>query len=156
GTRDVGEAMPDVADTVLARDLGLDVLLAKDGGNAPRDLTHGVRLSTTNVVDVAGRIVGLEREATGARDVVHAHEIPALLAILENRRRMLIEEPRGENGEHAGIGIRECLTRSVDVEETERDSWYAVRAADHQTHALLIEFRKCVHRGERRTLRLRC
>jgi hypothetical protein len=47
-------------------------------------------------------------------------------------------EPK--NGEHAGIGVRQCLARTVDVEEAQRDRVHAIGLADDQRHLLLCVF----------------
>jgi hypothetical protein len=83
------------------------------------------------------------------------HEIAALVAVLENHRRAIVEEARAENSEHAGIGVGERLVRAVNVEEAQRDDGPVVSAAENQAHALLIVFVEGIDGGERRALRFR-
>src|SRR5687768_365603 len=46
---DVGEAVPDVADAVLAGDLGRDRLLAEHAGHGRRHVAHRARLPAADV-----------------------------------------------------------------------------------------------------------
>src|ERR1051326_436723 len=124
--------MANVADAILAGDFGLDVLLANDPRDASRDLAHRERLTGADVVHIASSSLDLQGETAGARDVVYAHEIAALLAVLENRGGMLVEKTRGEDRQHTSIWIGERLTRPVDIEEAQCHRRNAVRASDHQ------------------------
>jgi hypothetical protein len=75
-----------------------------------------------------------------------------LLAIFEDERRPVVEETGGEDREHPGVGIRERLAGAEHVEEAEGHGGHAIGAADHQRHALLIEFRQRVDRRQGRGL----
>ena len=50
------------------------------------------------------RVVEGERESP--RHVADVHEVPPLLAILEDHRRLAVVYPRGEDRQNAGIGVR--------------------------------------------------
>src|SRR3954447_24427981 len=67
GDRDVGEAVADVAEPVLAADGGPDVALAQRRAEPVRDLANAQRVTAADVdraIDRAGRV---HREHAGAR-----------------------------------------------------------------------------------------
>ena len=74
----------------------------------------------------APRVV--EGEQEGAGDVADVDEVAPLLAVLEDHRRLAVGDPRGEDREHAGVGVRERLAGAVDVPEPERRALHAVLA----------------------------
>ena len=86
GVRDVGEAVADVAEAVLARELGLD-LLADRRRELLADLAHGDARAAADVDRGAVGAVGLEREPERPRHVAHRDEVAALQAVLVHARR---------------------------------------------------------------------
>jgi hypothetical protein len=78
------------------------------------------RLAAADVEHLAGGLGRLQRQPAGARDVVHADEVALLQPVLEDRRRVVVQEPGREDRQHAGIGIRQRLPRTVGIEEAQR------------------------------------
>ena len=69
-----------------------------------------------------------------------------------HRERLAVERCVQERRDDRGVGVARHLARSEDVEEPERHGRNAVRAADHEAEAFLVELRQRVDRGERRRL----
>src|SRR5205085_220690 len=84
------------------------------------------RDAAADVEYAADRFGLFEGEQEGLRYIVDMDEIPPLIAILEDHRRLAIQQSRGKDGEHAGIGIGQRLSRTVDIEEPERDALHGV------------------------------
>ena len=61
-------------------------------------------------------------------------------------RRAVVQQPRREDREHAGVRIRERLARAVRVEQPQRDRRDPVRGADDEAGALLVVLRQRVDR----------
>ena len=70
-----------------------------------------------DVEHLARRLRVHQRLAEGARHVADVDEVAPLLAILEDHRPLAVGEPRGEDRQHAGIGVGERLAGTVDVEQ---------------------------------------
>ena len=81
-------------------------------------------------------------------------EVAALLAVLEDHRLLAVEQARGEDREHAGIGIGERLARAVDVEQPQAHALDAIGRRHDVGRALLHIFVERVDRGEARPLPL--
>ena len=79
-----------------------------------------------------------------SRDV---DEVAALLAVLEDHRLLAVEQPRGEDREHAGIGVGERLAGAVDVEQAQAHALHAVGRGHDVGGALLHIFVERVDRG---------
>ena len=120
-----------------------------------RDLEHRGAAAAADVDRAAVGAVALERQAAGAGDVGDVHEVAPLAAVLVDQRRPAVQQPRGEDREHAGVRVRERLPRPVDVEEAQRHRRHAVGRPVEQAHPLLVVLGQRVDRGERRLLRLR-
>ena len=65
-------------------------------------------------------------------------EVARLLPVLEDHAAAAVEQPRREDRGHAGVRIRERLSRAVDVEEAERHRRDAVRRADDEAELLVV------------------
>jgi hypothetical protein len=144
----------DVAHAVLAGHLGLDVRLAHRGRRALGELAHRVAVAAAHVEHLAHRPGRVERGQAGAGHVGHVHEVALLQAVLEHQRRPVVEQPRREDGQHAGVRVGERLARAEHVEEAQRHGGDPVRGADHQAQPLLVVLAERVHAGERRPLGL--
>ncbi len=59
-------------------------------------------------------------------NIVDVNEIPPLFAVFIDQRRLTIREARRENGENAGVGILQCLTGTVGVEQPKSDALHAI------------------------------
>ena len=69
-------------------------------------------------------------------------------AVFEDHGTLPVQQARGEDGEHAGIGVRERLAGPVDIEEPQRDAFHAVGGRQRQREPLLHVFGERVDRGE--------
>ena len=87
-----------------------------------RDLEHGDARAAADVHRATVCAVALERERERPRDVAHRDEVAPLQPVLEDPRRAIVQQPRREDREHAGVRIRERLPRAVRVEEPQRDA----------------------------------
>jgi len=137
----VGEAVADVADPVLADDLGGDVVAAHDARQPRGDGLHRLRTSAADVEHLARGLRRLQREAAAASDVVHADEVALLQSILEDLRCAAIEQARSEDRQHARIRIGKRLSRTVGVEETQGNGGDVVCTTRHEAHPFLVELR---------------
>src|SRR4051812_2960720 len=81
GRRDVGEAVADVADPVLAGALWLVAPAAGPPRQALGDLADGTALAASHIQPAARGRTPPQREPAGAGDVVDADEVPPLLAV---------------------------------------------------------------------------
>ena len=63
-------------------------------------------MAAADVEHMSGRFRRFQREAAGLGDVVDAHKVALLKAILEDEGRFVIQEPGSENGQNSGVGIR--------------------------------------------------
>src|SRR5690606_30873771 len=105
----VGETVANVAGTGLACYLRLDFASAHSRGQQLCDGGNRAVLAAANVIDISRSCGVVERQQESAYNVADMHEIAALLAILENHRPLAVEQARGENGEHACVGIGKRL-----------------------------------------------
>ena len=112
-----------------------------------RDLQDGARTAGAEVDGMAGRRLGLERQQDPAHDVAHVDEVARLLAVLEDHRRAAVEQARGEDRGHAGVGVGQRLPRAVDVEEAQRHRRDAVGGAGDQAQLLVVALGDRVDRG---------
>ena len=67
----------------------------------------------------------------------------------------VVQEPRREDREHAGVRIRERLPRPVRVEQPQRDRRHTVRRPGDEARALLVVLRQRIDRGQPRPLPFR-
>src|SRR5690348_16885012 len=101
--------MPDVANPIFAGNFRLQVLLPQDVRNPLGDLQDGIGSTTSDIEHPARGAGMLQHQTACPGDIVNADEISALKTILEYGRSIPVEEPGGEDCEHAGVGIGECL-----------------------------------------------
>src|SRR6185437_9076873 len=148
------ETVPDVADAVLARDLGREMLLPELLGEPAGNLIYRHPLPTADVENLSGGLGYLERQPAAFGDIANVDEIPPLLAILEDKRPIAVEQACGKYGKDPGIGIGEGLPRAIHVEEAQRRRRDVVSTADHEAEAFLVVLGQRVDRGERGWLRL--
>jgi hypothetical protein len=144
-----------VADPALAGDLGLDRGAERVGQQA-RDPADRDLLAAVDVQRLADRGVAFQSQPAGLGDVADIDEVATLLAILEDQRRPVVQEPRREDRENPAIGVAVRLMRSIDIEEAQRHRRDVVSAAGAQAKLLLAVFRQCVDRLHRGRLRFRC
>src|SRR3546814_7992855 len=78
-------------------------------------------LTRANIEGFACRLRKLQRIGKGAGDIANMDKVAPLLAVLEDHRRLPVEQPGGEYGEDAGIGIGQRLPRPIDVEQPQAD-----------------------------------
>ena len=144
---DVGEAVANVPRARLAQDLRPDV---RSHGVRQQlgHLLHGVGAAAADIDHRAGDAGSFERGAEGAGDVAHMHEVAPLLAVLEDQRRLAVDDARGEVRQHAGIGVGERLSRAEHIEQPQRHGLDAIRLAEDQRRPLLRIFRQRIDRGQ--------
>ena len=92
GAARVRVAMADVAGTELAEDARLDVD-AEALGQRVGDVEHGGRLPRADVQRAPVRLVALEGDRAGARDVADVDEVPRLVSVLEDERIRAAHQP---------------------------------------------------------------
>src|SRR4051794_23440149 len=103
--RDVGETVPDVASAILPRYLGTKMRPADDASEIDSDGVDGAALPRADVVDISATVRGLQCKLASLSDILHMHEIPALIAVFKNQRGAIVEKSRGENREHPRVWI---------------------------------------------------
>jgi hypothetical protein len=101
---DVGEAVPDVTHTGVARRLRRD-LDAEHRRQLLGEFAHRQAGDAADVDDLRVRAARFEREPCRARNVVHRHEVASLEPVLVDERRLPVQKPRREDREHAVYGF---------------------------------------------------
>src|SRR5689334_20590496 len=94
------------------------------------------------------RYLFFDRQPACPRDIVDTHKIPYLIAVLEDYWRLIVQQPRGKNGEYAGIWIRQRLMRAINVKKPQRNRRNVIRSPCNQAELLLVEFREGVYRRQ--------
>src|SRR5712664_1334727 len=69
------------------------------------------------------------------------HEVATLHAVLEDDRRLAVQNPRTENRCNPGVRVRQCLPLTIDIEVPQRHRRDAVRIPDCEKELLVIAFR---------------
>src|SRR4028118_972727 len=96
---DVGIAVADITGAILAGDL-------RSGHRAPctehishevGDLTDGIRRAATDIEDFTLRTGHLQRQATGACNIVNADEIALLITMFIDERWIAVQEAGSED-----------------------------------------------------------
>ncbi len=146
--------MADVAGAGLVGDLGLQGWAAHGRGLATCDFLDAAELTRADVDRLADGLRPLQRQQEGAGDVGHMHEVALLGAVLEHHGRGVVGDARGEDGQHAGIGIGERLAGAVDVPQTQRHALHAVLLAEGERQPLLHIFVDGVDAAQRYDLGL--
>ena len=90
-------------------------------------------------------MIGLGREQIGTRNIFNEREIAGLFAIFVQHRRQIVEQARAENRDHAGVGIKNRLARSVRARVTERDRRNTDLFSPQQHEFFLIDFGETVN-----------
>src|SRR5690349_99595 len=151
---DVREAMPDVAGARLVQHLRLQMRdvhrLSKQAGH----LLDRVTVPTANIDDVASSEGVLHGKTERARDVSHMHEVPLLLTVFKDQRRLSVQQTGTEVGKDTGIRIGKCLPWTEYVEQPQGHHFDPVGGTDDLTASLLHEFRQGVDRRQINLLRL--
>ena len=96
-----------------------------------------------------------QREHEGARHILHMHEVAPLLPILEDHRGLPVLQPRGENCQHARIGVGKGLAGAIDIPEAQCHALHPIGRGKGEGKALLHELGDGIDRGEARTLPFR-
>jgi hypothetical protein len=60
----------------------------------------------------------------------------------------MVDIPRGKDGEHTGVGVRERLPDPKDIEESQDNGRDVVGTPDQQTHPLLVILGERIDRSE--------
>src|SRR2546423_15118034 len=139
--------MPDVSLSILSGNFWFDVLLAKYLRHLFGDILHAIALATADVEHAIHRARFFQRQPARALYVMNADKVPALLPVLEDYGRLVVQQPGRKNRQDSRVGVRKRLPRAVNVEEAQRHDRNAVRPADHQAHALLAVLVKRIDRG---------
>ena len=108
--RDVGETMADVAVAASAGDGRRDVFVHR-GGERRGDFLDADALPAAHVQRQPVRPVLADRRDIGPGNVLNVDEIPSLLTVFEDQRRLVLQQTAAENRRHAGVGIGKGLAR---------------------------------------------
>src|SRR5437899_4407848 len=111
--------MSDISRPIPACDFRLN-LFVEDPGDARGEIPNGDLFAAGDVEGVPVRLLHFERQPARAGDIVDTDEVPELLAIFVDERRIPVQKTRRKNGEYAGVRIGKRLVRSVDIEESQR------------------------------------
>ena len=90
----------------------------------------------------------VDRQAKRLGDVADMHEVAMLAAILEDQGRLPVQQSRTKVGQHAGIGIGQCLSGSEHVEQPQCNRVDSVVGANDETASFLAVLGQGVDRGE--------
>src|SRR4030095_7143462 len=143
--RGVAREMPHLAGTKLAAYFRFNVDLEQARKDL-RDLTDRRSLAAADVDCLALELVRLRGEQIRARDVFNKREIARLFAIFVEDGRQIVEQARAENCDHAGVGIKNRLARSVGERVPERDRWDSNLFSPEQYKFFLIDLGQTVNR----------
>ena len=111
-----------------------------------RHLADGVAAAAADVDCQTGHARRLQGQTARAGDVVDTDEVAPLQTVLENQRRSVVEEARGKDREHTGVGIGQGLARPEHVEEARHDDRHTVDARERTA----VELARELGRGIRR------
>ena len=103
--------------------------------------------SAADVEDVPDLPIAFQDRCEGIGDVQHMHEVALLLAILEDERRLVVQQPGNEDRRDPRVGIAERLPGSVGIEQPQGNSRDAESAPDRQKHLLVIALVDGIDRG---------
>ncbi len=131
---------------------GASSVLAHGAGQLGRHLADRAVGAAADVERAARRLRQDERVGEGAGDVRHMDEVAPLLAVLEDHRRLAVQQPRGEDGEHAGVRVRQRLAGAIDVEQAQAHALDAIGRGHDVRRPLLDELVERVDRRQRRPL----
>ncbi len=109
--------MPDVADAGLPEGFRIELRPVHRGGQHFADLQDGAVLAAADIEHLAGRTGMFQGENEGACDIVNVDKVPALAAVFEHHGTLPVQQTRGEDGEHAGVGVGKSLAGPVDIEQ---------------------------------------
>ncbi len=129
---------------------------SKPAPSASRDLHDRARSPCAEIHRVARGRLGLQGQQDPAHDVAHMDEVARLFAVLEDHRRVPVEQARSEDRGHPGIRIGERLVGSVDVEEAQRHRGDAVGGARDKRQLLVVALGDRVDRSRDQGLALAC
>src|SRR5690349_21228409 len=99
GKGDIGEAVADVPGSRLTDDLRRQIFEIHRVREQPGDLVDRTIATAADIEDTARRHRMFQRENEGARHVIDVNEIAPLIAVLEDRDGLLVQQSRGENRE---------------------------------------------------------
>src|SRR5690606_30128266 len=117
---DVGETVTDIPTSRSPEDPGLELRPPHRLSQKPRHLEHAMAAPAADIDRLAGRCRHFHGQPKGPRDIHDVNEVAPLLAILKDRRGLVVEKTPAEDGEHARVGIGELLSGAEDVEEPQR------------------------------------
>src|SRR5262249_35423888 len=137
---DIGEAVANITSAVAARDFRLDVFLTQDAGDALRNFYDRVLISAAHVEDLSDSFASFQRQPACLYDVVDVDEVPDLIAVFKDHRRLLVQQARCEDRKHPPVGIRQRLPRAIDVEEAKSDGGYLIYHVEHKNHDYVLVF----------------
>ena len=93
-----------------------------------------------------GDVLGVRGEEVGLDHVVDVGEVPGLLAVAEDDRRLALEQGGDEAGDHRCVLGQRVLARPEDVEVAKRDRLQAVDLGEAAAVALAGELRDRIWR----------
>src|SRR5690606_10654806 len=115
---DIREAMADISDAVFAGDFRFAAFPPQNVRHFACDKADRYRVATADIEYLAWSMRGLESQTAGASDIVHIDEVALLPPVFKDEWGAAAEIARGENRQHARVGIRQRLARAINIEES--------------------------------------
>src|SRR4051812_18842062 len=112
--------MANITDSIFARDLWFNVRFAYDRSHTLGYFQDCVGFTTPNVKDLIRRLRRFNGETATTDKIIDMNKIALLSPIFIDHGWIAVKQARGKNRQHPGVGIRESLTRAVDIKETQR------------------------------------
>src|SRR3974377_749489 len=105
-----------------------------------REIQYGRGATRADIEDLTIRMGTIEREEIRLINVADVDEAARLPSILEDERSFAGSEGEGKVFGHTGVGIRNRLARTENIEIAKHSNGNSVRTADGQKQLLLSSF----------------
>src|SRR5688572_6558989 len=99
--RDVCKTVANVDYAVVVSDMWFEIRAIKHRGHTIRNLADRVRRSAADVKNLILNVRSFQRQSTRLRDVFYRNKIASLQSVFENDRRVVVQQSRREDCEHA-------------------------------------------------------
>ena len=138
--------MADIALAIFAVHLRRQILVHRLDQRVG-DVEHAEPSARAHVEIVVIHRIAFHGEHVRLDDVAHVREVPALQAVLEHQRSIVVQQPGSKDRRDARVWVGKRLPLSIDIEITQRHRRYSVGTSDSQAQFLLIAFTSRVRRG---------
>ena len=109
------------------------------------DFSNAYAGAAADVNGMAIELVAFRGEQICPRDVLDEREVAGLLAVFVEDGPQIVEQSRAEDRDHARVGVKNRLARTVGARVTQRDGGNPDLFAPQQNQFFLVDFRQPVN-----------